>query len=690
MRKRKIPAIILALLVILQMSVFLGSFSWAGDEELPEAVTENTVAEEVSEVPAADPVPEETMPEAEGEVLPAEEAPALDAAPEEATTAEGPEVTEEASAAEEPEVTEEAPAAAEEEPAAAPAREIKTDPVPAAVDEDLTVYITNILYINPQIPASSVNGHAVAYTQSMTLVPGQSKNAAGFLNTAGGTNTNAGGLGADYKSLGVLAPNTADGGPILWETATDGKTIDRIYHDNNGDVRIRYKDGTIDNLGPVSEVYVSPAYKMTVNWYLIYNYIDNIANGDGSWSNQDFVTSFSHTFKDPSKYDTVNHFRFVNWKNFETEETYDAGETMTYTGAEQPSGTTKIINIYAMWQPSVTVQWHAAKVSQIEESEESFDQETGIGAYRYVPEDIITEDTTFTFEGWYDKEGNRVSEDTYYKAPEITAEKVEPPVYDLYPRYVTTKTVSKIWNDDNDRDGLRPDTLAVQLYRNGEALGDPAELSGDWTYTFTDLTALDENGEPYVYTVDETAVPEGYTEQEPVVTVLEDTLENVHEPELADITVTKVWDDGQDADGIRPDAVTMTLSGSDPEAEDISVTLTKDDAEDPDTWTCTIEDQYVYCGQGEKIEYTLTEDPVEGYTATIEGRSEEGFTVTNAHAVTPPDDDDPADDPSEEEPPAGEPGQKTPTGDETPLLMALLICAVSGLLLLVSGRKEDR
>ena len=75
-----------------------------------------------------------------------------------------------------------------------------------------------------------------------------------------------------------------------------------------------------------------------------------------------------------------------------------------------------------------------------------------------------------------------------------------------------SKTVTKVWADDNDRDQLRPTTVKVQLLANGQPVGDPVELTAasQWTYTWADLPA-NENGSAITYTVQEVEVPDDYT-----------------------------------------------------------------------------------------------------------------------------------------------------------------------------------
>ncbi|MDY6307488.1 MAG: InlB B-repeat-containing protein, partial [Oribacterium sp.] len=67
--------------------------------------------------------------------------------------------------------------------------------------------------------------------------------------------------------------------------------------------------------------------------------------------------------------------------------------------------------------------------------------------------------------------------------------------------------VQKVWVDNNNAEGLRPDSITVQLYRNGDAYGSPVTLSAGngWAYTWSGLEA------GASYGVVETSVPAGYT-----------------------------------------------------------------------------------------------------------------------------------------------------------------------------------
>ena len=72
--------------------------------------------------------------------------------------------------------------------------------------------------------------------------------------------------------------------------------------------------------------------------------------------------------------------------------------------------------------------------------------------------------------------------------------------------------MEKHWKDQDNKDGVRPSSVSVQLYANGKASGDPVTLdaANSWKHTWS---GLDKNasGKAITYTVKETGVPHGYT-----------------------------------------------------------------------------------------------------------------------------------------------------------------------------------
>ena len=174
-----------------------------------------------------------------------------------------------------------------------------------------------------------------------------------------------------------------------------------------------------------------------------------------------------------------------------------------------------------------------------------------------------------------------------------------------YESATTAKTITKVWDDNNDQDRIRPESVAVQLYANGNAVGEAVSLSAqsDWSYTWENLP-VNEKGKAIEYTVEEIDVPEGYEASFSAETF---TLTNTHKPGTVAKTVTKVWDDNNDQDRIRPESVAVQLyANGNAVGEAVSLRAQSD-------WSYTWENLPVN-EKGKAIEYTVEEiDVPEGY-----------------------------------------------------------------------------
>lgn len=184
----------------------------------------------------------------------------------------------------------------------------------------------------------------------------------------------------------------------------------------------------------------------------------------------------------------------------------------------------------------------------------------------------------------------------------------------------------KIWDDNSDQDGKRPDKVTVILDKtvNGVKTENVAttETDSNWKYSFENLPKY-ENGYEITYSVREKAVADYET------TIDGTTITNTHTPELYNdtgrITVTKTWSDNENQDGIRPETVTVklykTVNGEKEEVASKEVTAAEN-------WTYTFENLPKYEG-GVEIDYSVEEVTVEGYTPTYSGNDNEN--ITNTH-----------------------------------------------------------
>ena len=175
-------------------------------------------------------------------------------------------------------------------------------------------------------------------------------------------------------------------------------------------------------------------------------------------------------------------------------------------------------------------------------------------------------------------------------------------------------SVCKEWDDADDQDGKRPQSILVQLYANGQKLGEPVVLNegNGWSYGWSDLP-VKQDGQTVVYSLKEVGRIPGY---ESTVTGDVQTgfvITNSHTPELTNISGEKIWDDGDNQDGKRPESITVNLFAN---GEKIDSKAVKADAEG--NWKYSFKNLPKYAN-GQLISYTVTEDAVPEYTAEISG-----------------------------------------------------------------------
>ena len=190
---------------------------------------------------------------------------------------------------------------------------------------------------------------------------------------------------------------------------------------------------------------------------------------------------------------------------------------------------------------------------------------------------------------------------------------------------VVTRTVSKTWDDENDRDGIRPASVTVRLYGNDELVATRTlDDSNGWRAAVENLP-VNANGQPIAYAWREDDVP-GYTFTEvPVEGDANASIAlNRHEPEKIDLTVKKVWDDADNQDGKRPDKLTVSLMKG-------GAVFTTKTLSEANAWTAAETGLYRYENKGQEIVYTWQENENADYTLT--GSAAEGTvtTLTNTH-----------------------------------------------------------
>ena len=191
--------------------------------------------------------------------------------------------------------------------------------------------------------------------------------------------------------------------------------------------------------------------------------------------------------------------------------------------------------------------------------------------------------------------------------------------------------VTKVWEDENNNDGYRPDAITVKLYADGEFYGEKTITPDEndvWETTFENLPVY-KKGEKVGYTVKEDAIDEyttTYSTEKPIVggdydeAPHEVTITNRYEIKKMNIKVIKIWADSDNEDKLRPNALSFdlykTVGGGERE---LVLQFQLRSSTGTSVWKykdlrTTIGGLNVY-ENGEKIHYSIEETTViEGYT----------------------------------------------------------------------------
>ena len=237
------------------------------------------------------------------------------------------------------------------------------------------------------------------------------------------------------------------------------------------------------------------------------------------------------------------------------------------------------------------------------------DHPTDMELYMYSP------NTEFT-----DEEGNIIYYQNvlgiagFFKDIKIIGTSVE--ITDRYSNEKVSVTVKKVWDDKDNHDGKRPESLKVTL-SNGTTV--TLNEANNWEATIKDLPKYDK-GKLITYTWTEDKLPEGYkltnTKTEGYVT----TLTNSYTPEVRSIKVNKVWYDDNNQYQVRAKEVKVDILAD-------GVVIKTIILNDENNWEDILTDLPVYA-DGKEIKYEVSEFEVEYYKVIIE-EGKEGFTIYN-------------------------------------------------------------
>ena len=188
---------------------------------------------------------------------------------------------------------------------------------------------------------------------------------------------------------------------------------------------------------------------------------------------------------------------------------------------------------------------------------------------------------------------------------------------------IITISGTKTWQDNENQDGKRPESITVNLLENGTEIKDvKVTAANDWKYSFTDLPKY-KNGAEIEYRITEDAVAE-YT-----TTIKNYDITNKYTPSKVSKTVIKNWEDADDADKLRPEKITVELYKV---VDGQEIKIERRDLDKENDWKYTWNDLDEKAN-GEKIVYGIKEiDSIDGYTTVYsEDDDSNTTTITNTH-----------------------------------------------------------
>lgn len=182
--------------------------------------------------------------------------------------------------------------------------------------------------------------------------------------------------------------------------------------------------------------------------------------------------------------------------------------------------------------------------------------------------------------------------------------------------------VEKKWDDAEDQDGKRPDSVTIKLLADGGDAGKTLTLdeTNNWKGSFTELEQK-KAGTDIVYTIEESPVPDGYEVAITGTAATGFVVTNTHTPVKVTIQGTKTWDDSNNSKGKRPSSITIKLLADGVETgEEVTIT-------EKDSWQYKFEDMPKY-KSGSEINYTVEEEYVTDYEPTYGTPVKEDGNIT--------------------------------------------------------------
>lgn len=328
-------------------------------------------------------------------------------------------------------------------------------------------------------------------------------------------------------------------------------------------------------------------------------------------------TSSNTVIQAPTAVPTRTGYTFDGWYQ-------DAGCTILLTAA---SKVYKDQTFWAKWNPKeYTITWNADYTGgAIATTQQKFDE----------PLAVMTDPVRdgFAFAGWYTGQNGTGTRAEGYGMVDGNVQ-----FYAFWTQQILDYTVTIDWQDSSDNDALRPETLTVEILRNGISTGLTYEMraadaqqdnADKWQHLFSNLAQSDNVSNEIVYSVaiissvpNEYSYKGDFTAQNAGYILMSHTLITV------DVDTYAVWEDQGDRDGLRPSKIQLQLFADGQPIPDNTYTTIVLPAGTGDTWAHTFAGMQRYLktdtGRAE-IAYTIeataaAPGELDAYTIRYTGR----------------------------------------------------------------------
>lgn len=204
----------------------------------------------------------------------------------------------------------------------------------------------------------------------------------------------------------------------------------------------------------------------------------------------------------------------------------------------------------------------------------------------------------------------------------------------IKPFYIT---VNAKWDDDDNRDGKRPENIIIKLVQDGKEIGQAVTLdeSNKLTYKFDNVEYQDAKGNIHNYTFKKAGTKDDYNYILKSPKKYDDRLEYEivakHDPEKISVKGRKIWQGKKtgllsryDESSLnRPTSIKVKMYRNGEEYKTITVVPDKDN-----NWYFESPDEYKYENKGQEIKYEFKEEEyIEGYIPPE--YSDDSLTIIN-------------------------------------------------------------